>query len=478
MPGELLQMKSNFDSCHKSDGNSSCISVKAVGLGKCYKVYDSISDRIKQTIAGNRVKLYRDFWALKDVNFSLCKGETVGIVGKNGSGKSTLLQLICGILSPTTGSIHTDGKIAALLELGTGFSPEFTGHENIYMNGTLLGLRKQQINELYDSILSFADIGDCINQPVKTYSSGMLIRLAFAVATSAIPDLLIVDEALAVGDEYFQKKCYSRIRELQENGCTIIFVSHALQNIISFCSQAMLIDDGELLALGAPKPITNIYQKLIYASSSSKYSIKKSLKANQVFVYEDKTKLASPDIEYDRGYTEKNRFDWFDADITTQHYVEFEQNGASIQDPKIINNHGHNVNVLRKGHEYTLTFQAELHEGMQDVYAGAMIRTSKGINISGIKMPILIKENQIDTNNETQFIVTSIPFKCLLNHGLYSINLTLFNGSIETTSYAARILDAIAFKVINDHESQSLGLVDIFQSTCLPAKASPDKPSS
>ena len=209
---------------------SSEIAIKVENLSKCYQIYAQPRDRLKQfvlprlqRIAGKSPKQYfREFWALKDVSFEVKKGETVGIIGRNGSGKSTLLQMICGTLNPTGGTIQTNGRTAALLELGSGFNPEFTGRENVYLNGAVLGLTNDEIDNRFDDIASFADIGDFIEQPVKTYSSGMVVRLAFAVAVNVDPQILVVDEALSVGDELFQRKCYSRIETIKDKGATII----------------------------------------------------------------------------------------------------------------------------------------------------------------------------------------------------------------------------------------------------------------
>src|SRR5439155_24116074 len=228
------------------------IAVRVSDLSKCYHIYDRPPDRLKQSVLPKLQRLirkpprqyYREFWALKDVSFEVKKGESVGIIGRNGSGKSTLLQLICGTLSPTSGSVETNGRVAALLELGAGFNPEFTGRENVYMNGAVLGLSQEEIDARFDDIAAFADIGDFIDQPVKTYSSGMYVRLAFAVSINVDPKILVVDEALAVGDELFQRKCYSRIENIKDSGATILLVTHSATPVAQMCAQALLLDRG------------------------------------------------------------------------------------------------------------------------------------------------------------------------------------------------------------------------------------------
>ena len=220
---------------------SSELAVCVQGLSKCYSIFDRPEDRLKQMFSLGRRKFYRDFWALQDVSFEVAKGETIGIVGRNGSGKSTLLQLLAGILTPTAGVIESRGRIAALLELGAGFSPEFTGRENIRLSGQLIGLSREEIAAREPEIISFAEIGEFIDQPVKTYSSGMFVRLAFAVHASVEPDILIIDEALAVGDGQFVHRCMARFRELQRRGTTMIVVSHDPSTIKRLCDRALCL---------------------------------------------------------------------------------------------------------------------------------------------------------------------------------------------------------------------------------------------
>ncbi|WP_434151167.1 ABC transporter ATP-binding protein [Methylocaldum gracile subsp. desertum] len=234
------------------------IAIRVTDLSKCYHIYDRPRDRLLQMLARGRKQFYREFWALKDVSLEINKGETVGIVGRNGSGKSTLLQLICGTLNPTSGSVETRGRIAALLELGSGFNPEFTGRENVYMNAAVLGLSKQEIDERFDDIAAFADIGQFIDQPVKTYSSGMYVRLAFAVITHVDATILVIDEALAVGDAVFTQKCMRFIRSFQERG-TLIFVSHDIASVQSLCKLGVWLKHGRIEQVGKAKSIAEAY---------------------------------------------------------------------------------------------------------------------------------------------------------------------------------------------------------------------------
>ncbi|EPC9246847.1 ABC transporter ATP-binding protein, partial [Shigella flexneri] len=235
--------------------------IEVKNISKCYQVYNKPVQRLKQILFGKqkehteRVQRvnYDEFWALQDINFVLPRGETLGVVGKNGSGKSTLLQIIAGTLTPTSGSVTINGRVAALLELGAGFNNEFTGRENVYLNASLLGLSKEQVDNKLDDILAFADIGHFIDSAVRSYSSGMLVRLAFAIQAQLDPEILIVDEALAVGDAKFQAKCFNRLKKLKENGTSILFVSHATEQIVTHCDRAILLNDGLLLAQDRPK---------------------------------------------------------------------------------------------------------------------------------------------------------------------------------------------------------------------------------
>jgi lipopolysaccharide transport system ATP-binding protein len=247
--------------------SSDDIAIRVAGLSKCYQIYDAPRDRLKQFILPRIRRFFRrkpkqyfrEFWALKDVSFEVKKGETVAIIGRNGSGKSTLLQMICGTLNPTSGSIQTNGRIAALLELGSGFNPEFTGRENVYMNAAVLGLSQAEVDQRFEEITDFAGIGKFIDQPVKTYSSGMSVRLAFAISVCVDPDILVVDEALAVGDAAFQFKCLERLQSLTQSGTTLLFVSHDLSMVKNFCQSAIYLDSGSERAQGSPDEISELY---------------------------------------------------------------------------------------------------------------------------------------------------------------------------------------------------------------------------
>ena len=274
-------------------------------VSKCYHLYDRPHDRLKQFIVphvrrlmGREPKSYaREFWALSDVSFDVKKGETVGVIGRNGSGKSTLLQIICGTLTPTSGTVNTNGRMAALLELGAGFNPEFTGRENIYMNGALLGLSKEEIDSRIDDIAAFADIGQFIEQPVKTYSSGMYVRLAFAIAINVQPQILIVDEVLAVGDARFQAKCMKRIKVIQESGASILFVSHDVGSVRTLCERAIWLERGAVHMTGEVFPVTGHYMEYLFDEG------KCSGRSGSVDLMESSPEITKEDLRSQAGYT-------------------------------------------------------------------------------------------------------------------------------------------------------------------------------
>jgi len=241
--------------------------IEANGVGKCYQIYERPEDRLKQMLWRGRRRYFREFWALRDVSFSVRRGETVGVIGRNGSGKSTLLKMLCGTLAPTTGALAVRGRVAALLELGTGFNPEFTGRENVHLNAAILGLSDAEIDRYLPEILAFADIGEFIDQPVKTYSSGMAVRLAFAVAAHVRAEILIIDEALAVGDVFFVQKCMRFLRKFQESG-TLFFVSHDTGAVVNLCDRVLWLDHGQIREMGPAKEVCEHYLSILRESQS------------------------------------------------------------------------------------------------------------------------------------------------------------------------------------------------------------------
>lgn len=465
---------------------SSDIAIKVENLSKCYQIYDTPRDRLKQFVypkikqalapiarfLGKNSPLsarllprnhYKEFWALKDVSFEVKKGETVGIIGRNGSGKSTLLQMICGTLTPTSGTVQTKGRIAALLELGSGFNPEFTGRENVYMNASILGLTEEEIDARFDDIAAFADIGEFIEQPVKTYSSGMLVRLAFAVAINVQPEILVVDEALSVGDELFQRKCFSRIETIRANGATILFVSHSGGQIVELCDSAVLMDSGEKLAVGIPKQIVARYQKLIYAPLDKQISIRNDIiKIGRLQPAED----ASTELRNNESkHAEKSRCfeDFLDPNLKPSSTVDYEVFGATISSPKIFNLSGREVNCLVIGDKYYYVYTVVFERDFYDVRFGMMIKLANGTEIGGIGTASFgkgIKHVCAGTTIEVKF-----GFNCILLPGLYFANAGCVGSINGTNAYLHRIVDALVFKVLpSDFEGERGGYVNIASS--------------
>ena len=316
--------------------------IKVNGIKKKYKLYEKKLDRLKDALGLSFLSHFKEHWALKGVSFNVEKGECIGIIGTNGAGKSTILKIITGVVSPTEGNVEIDGRISALLELGAGFNLEYTGIENIYLNGTMMGFTKDEVDKKLDDILKFADIGEFVYQPVKTYSSGMFVRLAFAVAINIEPEILIVDEALSVGDVFFQAKCYQKFEEFKKQGKTILFVSHDLSSIEKYCDRAILLNKGEMVSDGTPKDIIDLYKQIL-AGQSSGGTLKKELDGSQ-------------------DYGDKK---------------------AEIIDYKVIDSSGRETTSLLKGEEFSIEVTIRANEPVVSPIVAITIRNSKGTDITG-----------------------------------------------------------------------------------------------
>jgi lipopolysaccharide transport system ATP-binding protein len=444
---------------------SSDIAIKVEGLSKCYQLYGSPRDRLKQMLMRGRKQYYREFWALRDLSFEIKRGETVGIIGRNGSGKSTLLQLICGTLSPTSGSIQTHGRIAALLELGSGFNPEFTGRENVYMNGSILGLSTDEITTRFDEITAFADIGQFIDQPIKSYSSGMLVRLAFAVAINMDPQILVVDEALSVGDELFQRKCFARIEAIKKSGATILFVSHSGSAVVELCDRAILLDRGDLLIDGAPKPVVGRYQKLIYAPEENQESIRHSIMESVVATHpiQREKKKCPKEHHVTHDFADQDD-DFFDPHLKPQSTISYESHGALIEDPHIENTAGKRVNCLVRGSTYRYIYNAIFSRNTDLVRFGMLIKTISGLEIGGATSAIG-SHNAIPYVNAKTLLRVEFSFHCLLNPGTYFLNSGILGVQGSEEKFLHRVLDACMFRVQPKECNLATGIVDF---NCVP----------
>lgn len=437
---------------------SSEVAISVTDLGKSFHIYEKPRDRLLQMFMRGRKRYFREFWALTNVSFEVRKGETVGIVGRNGSGKSTLLQLICGTLNPTHGSIVTNGRIAALLELGSGFNPEFSGRENVYLNAAVLGLSRAETEARFADIEAFAEIGGFIDQPVKTYSSGMMVRLAFAVAINVDPQILIVDEALSVGDELFQRKCFARIEAIKASGATILFVSHSGSTIVELCDRAILLDGGEKLAEGAPKTVLGKYQKLLYAPQDKVADIRDEIRQSAVVSLPaaadlcDKSKpLQITDTEGPSAF--------FDPHLVSQSVMAYESHGALIEFPRITNLAGEAVNCLIRGESYRYTYQVRFDVAATAVRFGMMIKTLSGTELGGSVSAANLQEaiTFVSKGDVTQ---VEFNFDCQLNPGTYFLNAGVTGGVNNGETYLHRLLDACLFRVLPVSNLTATGTID------------------
>ena len=436
------------------------IAIQVDNLSKCYQIYDKPHQRLLQMVYRGHRQYYREFWALKDVSFTVKRGETIGIIGRNGSGKSTLLQMICGTLTPTGGYIQTRGRIAALLELGSGFNPEFTGRENVYMNGAILGLKSEEVNERFASIYDFAEIGDFIDQPVKTYSSGMMVRLAFAVAINVDPEILIVDEALAVGDEKFQRKCFSRIETIKNLGATILFVSHSIGTILELCDTSLLIDKGEKISEGIPKKIIGDYQKLLY-SKDENYKIVRNniIKENALSVKNKKKNTYEKNHCLQKKTNETSLEESYDNELYPSTTISYDSHGIEISSVKIINREGNIVNNLIRGRRYFYIYNVFFKEGAHKVRCGMMIKTISGIELGG-GATASDPEDSIDFIQSGSNLHVEFSFICNLNPGVYFLNAGVVGDVNGSDAYLHRLLDVAMFRVLPISKNLSTGIID------------------
>lgn len=422
--------------------------IRVQGVSKVFRMYRKPHHRFIHGLLQSRADAwYGSFRALDRIDLCVRRGETVGIVGRNGSGKSTLLQLICGVLEPTTGSVAVDGRIAALLELGAGFDPEFTGRENVYLNGAVLGMTRQALDARFDDIVAFADIGDFIDQPVLTYSSGMYVRLAFAVAINTDPQVLVVDEALSVGDEAFQRKCFARIEALKRRGCTILFVSHAAGSIVQLCDRAILLDGGELIHSGKPRDTIALYQKLLYAAPERRAELRDAIRALRpgevpAAAAGGRDALVAVAIAPDEGGDAEG----FDPGLRSQSLVEYESRGARIIDPHLVNARGERVNVLAPGRPYRYRYRVAFDADARYVHLGMMIKSVTGVELFG--MTTHATGDGIASVDAGDEVEVEFRFDSHLLPGTYFMNAGV-NGHARDVegSFLHRMLDVLAFRV-------------------------------
>ncbi len=437
------------------------MAIRIDSVSKSYRMYPSSSERLKELLHPFGKKFHKEYWALKNVSFEVQKGECVGLVGRNGSGKSTLLQIICGMLQPTAGTAEVDGRISAMLELGAGFNHEFTGRENVYMNGALMGYTKEEMDGRFQAIADFADIGDFIEQPVKTYSSGMYVRLAFACAVNVDPDILIVDEALSVGDEAFQRKCFSRITDFQKQGKTILFVSHSASIIVELCDKALLIDQGELLLTGSPKPVVTRYQKLIYAPPEKVRWMREEIRSSHIThdQVRDAAGEAMPDIRRNPVSGHIKREALYDPSLIPKSTVAYESRGAVIEAPQVTAITGEKVNMLIRGEDYIYTYTVRFLEDAYNVRFGMLIKTMTGFELGGlVSHP---QAGAISCIPKGTVRKQDFAFRCSLLPGTYFMNAGVVGSIAGSETYLHRLIDAYVFRVQPEEDLVNTGIVDV-----------------
>ena len=397
--------------------------IKASHIDKVYKLYDSNKARVADTLGLTRKKNYREHFALNDVSLEVKKGECIGIIGTNGSGKSTMLKIITGVLSPTAGEVEVDGRISALLELGAGFNQEYTGMENIYLNGTMLGYSKEEIDSRLDDILSFADIGEFVFQPVKTYSSGMFVRLAFAVAINIDPEILIVDEALSVGDVFFQAKCYKKFEEFKASGKTILFVSHDLGAISKYCDRAVLINKGQKIGEGSPKEMINIYKKILVGQN------------------------AGETVDEIRNENTEGSDSWKSNYSINPNVNEYGNGRATIVDFAVVDDSGNFTNAILKGSTFTVKSRVRFNEDVTNPIFTMSFKTLKGIDVTGTNT--MYEKVELPLAKAGEEYVASFTQEMNMQGGEYlmSISCTGYEGD-DFVAYH-RLYDVISISVVS-----------------------------
>ena len=404
------------------------IAISVKNLTKIYKLYDRPIDRLKETLSITKKKYHREHYALRDISFDVKEGESVGIIGTNGSGKSTILKIITGVLNQTSGELEVKGKISALLELGAGFNLEYTGMENIYLNGTMMGYTKEEIENKLDNIINFADIGEFINQPVKTYSSGMFVRLAFAVAINIDPEILIVDEALSVGDVFFQAKCYKKFQEFRDMGKTIIFVSHDLKSVSKYCDKVILLNKGTFIEEGNPKKVIDTYKKILVNQFDKEIKNEKEKEKNV-----------------------ESKISWKSKMNLNSNKLEYGNKDAEIIDFGILDENNILTNTVNKNESFRIKMKVKFNKKIQEPIFAFTIKDIKGNEITGTNTMI----EEVYFKNPESNDVVEVEFEQIMNlqggEYLLSLGCTGFKDGDFTVYH--RLYDVCSISVVSSKDS-------------------------
>ena len=401
--------------------------VQVKHLDKMYKLYNKPSDRLRETL-GFKVPV-REHYALRDVNFQVERGETVGIIGTNGSGKSTILKIITGVLNPTAGEVKVDGRISALLELGAGFNMEYTGIENVYLNGTMMGFSKEEVDARLQDILDFADIGDFVYQPVKSYSSGMFVRLAFAVAINIDPEILIVDEALSVGDVFFQAKCYRKFEEFKKMGKTILFVSHDLSSVSRYCDRVILLNKGVKLEEGSPKQMVDMYKQLLVGQDPAKAEEKK----------------------------EEQKESWSQQFQVNPNMLEYGTKLAEIVDFAVLDDKDRCTNTIEKGSSFRIRMKVVFHQDIQEPIMAYTFKDIKGTEITGTNT--LFEKKSVEHSQAGDSCTVTFEQEMFLQGGEYLLSFGCTGYKDGEFTVFHRLYDACNITVVSN--KNTVGFYDM-----------------
>ena len=410
------------------------VAIEVRDVKKIYKLYDKPQDRMKEAFGFGKKKIHKLHYALNGVSLNIYRGETVGIIGTNGSGKSTILKIIIGVLNPTQGQVQVNGRISALLELGAGFNMEYNGIENVYLNGTMMGFSEKEIDEKLPGILEFADIGDYVYQPVKTYSSGMFVRLAFAVAINIDPEILIVDEALSVGDVFFQAKCYHKFEEFKEMGKTIVFVSHDLSSISKYCDRVFLLNRGSLLGEGSPKKMIDAYKRVLVGQYEA-------VEKNQELLEDDDVRRAAQAAS--RG--------------ENPHLLEYGTKQAEIVEYYITDDQGVRTTAVIKGTTFTLHMKVKFRDAIPAPIFAFSFKNVTGTEITGTNS--MIEKSFLDSVEAGAVKEVSFTQKMSLQGGEYLLSLGVTGYNKDVFEVYHRLYDALNVTVVSD--KNTVGFYDM-----------------
>ena len=427
------------------------LAINVCDVTKIYRLYDKPIDRLKESISLTHKKYHKEFFALDKISFTVEKGSTVGIIGTNGSGKSTILKIITGVLNPTTGSVEVDGNISALLELGAGFNMDYTGIENIYMNGTMMGFSREQMEAKLPEILEFADIGDFVYQPVKTYSSGMFVRLAFALAINVEPEILIVDEALSVGDVFFQAKCYRRMEEIRKTGTTILMVTHDMGSVIKYCDKVILLNKGEFLAEGPAGEMVDLYKKILAGRMDDlEADFAKRLDSN----FSDMMELNN---DINKTHAKEYHGLMKEKISINPNKTEYGDGRAEIYDLGLLDSKGELTNLLLKGEEFTIREKIRFNANIESPIFTFTIKDKKGTELSGTNT--MFEGVEVKPVKPGDEAVVEFKQKMTLQGGEYLLSMSCTGFENGTHVVYHRLYDVTFITVISN--KNTVGVYDM-----------------